>query len=51
MLGWDLLLVPYQQARSVFVPEVAAFVPVLLFIAFIWACMDYLRRRNWMIKI
>jgi predicted acyltransferase len=51
MLGWDLLLAPYRQARSVFVPEVAAFVPVLLFIAFIWACMDYLRRRNWMIKI
>ena len=51
MLGWDLLLVPYGEARSVVAPEVAAFIPVLLFIAFIWACMNYLRRRNWMIKV
>jgi predicted acyltransferase len=51
MLGWDLLLVPYRQACSVVPPQVAAFVPVLLFIAFIWACMDYLRRKGWIIKI
>jgi predicted acyltransferase len=51
MLGWDLLLYPYYQARSVLAPEVAAFGPVLLFIAFIWACMNYLRRRNWLIKV
>ena len=51
MLGWDLLLVPYSQTRTALAPEVAAFVPVLLFMAFIWACMNYLGRRNWLIKV
>jgi hypothetical protein len=32
-------------------PELAAFVPVGIFLLFIWACMFYLWRRKWLIRI
>ncbi|MEO5775088.1 MAG: heparan-alpha-glucosaminide N-acetyltransferase domain-containing protein [Sphingomicrobium sp.] len=51
MLGWDLFLQPYREARALLTPEFAALVPVTLFIAFIWLCVAYLWRRNWVIKI
>lgn len=51
MLGWDLLLQPYREARSILTPEFAALIPVMLFVAFIWTCMVYLYRKNWVIKI
>ena len=51
VLGWDLLQAPYRQLKPTVGPEVAAFVPVLLFIAFIWLAMFYLWRKRWLIRI
>lgn len=51
MLGWDLLLVPRRWALALVPPEVAALVPILLYMAVIWAAMEWLRRRNWIIKV
>jgi predicted acyltransferase len=51
MLGWDLLQRPYKSLVPTIGPELAAFVPVGIFIAFIWACMFYLWRRKWLIRI
>ena len=51
LLGWDLLQQPYQQLVPILGPELAAFVPVLLFLAFIWLCMFYLWRKRWLVRI
>lgn len=50
-LGWDLLQAPYRRLRAVIGPQLASFVPVLLFLAFIWVCMFYLWRKRWLIRI
>ena len=50
-VAWQILLVPFQAVRGALGDGLAAFVPVLIYIGFIWACMDYLRRRHWIIKI
>jgi hypothetical protein len=50
-LGWDLLQAPYRALRMGIAPQLAAFVPVLLFLAFIWLCMFYLWRKRWLIRI
>lgn len=51
MLGWDLLQRPYRAVMQSVGPELAAFLPVGIFIAFVWACMFYLWRRKWLIRI
>lgn len=51
LLGWDLLQLPYRALRPGIGPQLAAFAPVLLFLAFIWLCMFYLWRRRWLIRI
>ena len=51
LLGWDLLQLPYQQLRPVVGPQLAAFAPVLLFLAFVWLSMFYLWRKHWLIRI
>lgn len=51
MLGWDLLQRPYQALVPLIGTELAAFVPVGLFMLFIWACMVYLWRKKWVIRI
>ncbi len=51
LLGWDLLQAPYRQLKPVIGPQLASFVPVLLFLAFIWLCMFYLWRKRWLIRI
>jgi predicted acyltransferase len=51
LLGWDLLQLPYKQLRPAIGPELAAFAPVLLLLAFIWLCMFYLWRKRWLIRI
>jgi predicted acyltransferase len=50
-LGWDLLQAPYRQLKPTIGPQLASFVPVLLFLAFIWLCMFYLWRKRWLIRI
>ena len=51
LLGWDLVQLPYTQLRSTIGPELAAFAPVLLYLAFIWVAMFYLWRRRWLVRI
>jgi predicted acyltransferase len=51
MLGWDLLKRPYQALVPAIGTQLAAFVPVGVFLLFIWACMAYLWRRKWLIRI
>jgi predicted acyltransferase len=50
-VAWQILLVPFQAARGALGDGLAAFIPVLIYIGFIWLCVDYLRRRGWLIKI
>ena len=51
LLGWDMVQLPYKQLRPAVGPELAAFAPVLLYLAFIWLAMFYLWRRRWLIRI
>jgi predicted acyltransferase len=51
MLGWDLLQNPYHALVPTLGTALAAFVPVGLFLLFIWGCMAYLWRSNWLIRI
>lgn len=51
MPTWQIMLVPFQALRGTLGDGLASFVPVLLYIAFLWLCVDYLRRRKWVIKI
>ena len=51
MVGWPMALQPAEWARPIIGDGAAALIPVLLFVAFIWLCMAYLRHRRWIIKI
>jgi predicted acyltransferase len=51
LLGWDLLQLPYRLLTPSIGPQVAAFAPVLLFLAAVWLCMLYLWRKRWLIRI
>ena len=51
LLGWDLLLQPYRNLVPSVGTELAAFVPVGIYMALIWLCMFYLWRRKWMVRI
>jgi predicted acyltransferase len=51
MLGWDLLLQPYRAASGAVGPELAAFIPVAMYIFAIWLAMYYLWKKRWIIKI
>jgi predicted acyltransferase len=51
MLGWDLLLQPYRAASAAVGPELAAFIPVAMYIFAIWLAMYYLWKKHWIIKI
>ena len=51
MLGWDLLLQPYRAASGAVGPELAAFIPVAMYIFAIWLAMFYLWKKRWIIKI
>jgi predicted acyltransferase len=51
LLGWDLLQLPYRCLSPTIGTQLAAFTPVLLFLALIWLCMFYLWRKRWLIRI
>lgn len=51
MVGWRPLFAPFELARPVIGEPAAALIPITLFTAFIWLCMAYLRRRNWIIRV
>lgn len=51
MVGWDLLLLPYRWLEKGLPGEVASLLPVFLYMALIWAAMEWLRAKNWIIKV
>ena len=51
VLGWDLLMQPYRMGRGAVGPEVAAFIPVAIYMFGIWLAMYYLWKKRWIIKI
>lgn len=51
LLGWDLLLAPWRHLAGRAPPMVASLVPVLLYMALLWAAMAWLRRRGWFVKV
>ena len=51
VLGWDLLQAPYRALSPAIGPELASFVPVGLYMLFIWLAVYYLWRRKWFVRI
>lgn len=51
VVTWDLLLAPFRATREVLGDGVASLLPIALYMAFIWAAMEWLRRLKWFIKI
>jgi len=51
VLGWDLLQAPYRALSPSIGPELASFVPVGLYMLFIWLAVYYLWRRKWVVRI
>ncbi|RYD59981.1 MAG: DUF1624 domain-containing protein [Sphingomonadales bacterium] len=48
---WQIMLVPFQWLRGPIGDPLAAFVPVLLYIAMLWLFVEYLRRKRWIVRI
>lgn len=51
ILSWGAVTAPYRWAEPLVGSPVAALIPVIIFILLVWWPMDYLRRRNWIIKV
>ncbi|MCA1199587.1 heparan-alpha-glucosaminide N-acetyltransferase domain-containing protein [Sphingomonas sp. R647] len=51
VVAWDLLLIPFHATRATLGDPLASLIPVALYMVLIWAAMEWLRRRNWIIKI
>lgn len=51
MVGSRPLLLTLEWARPLIGERAATLIPVLLFIAFIGACMAYLQKRRWIVRI
>lgn len=51
VVGWDLLLAPFRASRATIGDPVAALIPIALYMALIWSALEWLRRKNWIIKI
>ncbi len=51
MIAWDVFMKPARAVMPIIGAANAALIPPLLSIAFVWVCMDYLRRKNWIVRI
>lgn len=51
MVTWDLFLVPFRATRRTLGDPIASLLPILLYLGLIWAAMEAMRRRGWIIKI
>ena len=51
MPAWDILMSSFHWLRPHVSDGWASFLPVLIYTAIIWLCVDYLRRKRWIIKI
>ncbi len=48
---WDLLLLPFRALRESLGDPIASLLPILLYMSLIWAAMEWLRRKGWIVKI
>lgn len=51
ILAGDLFKAPYRWAEPLVGGPMAELIPVVMFVGLVWACMAYLQRRNWVIRI
>lgn len=51
VVTWDVLLLPFHATRGLLGDPVASLLPVLGYMVLIWAAMEGLRRKRWIIKI
>ena len=51
MPTWDLLRAPFDATRSVLGDASASLLPIALYLLLIWACMEGLRRKGWILRI
>lgn len=51
MPAWDLLSLPYEASRRRLGEPLASLLPIGLYLLFIWACMEGLRRKGWILRI
>lgn len=51
VVGWDLLLMPFHATCGVLGDGIATLLPVAIYMVLIWAAMEWLRRKRWIIKI
>ena len=51
VVTWDLLLLPFHATRAAIGDPLASLLPVAIYLVLIWAAMEWLRRKGWIIKI
>lgn len=51
MVGWDLFFATYSATATMVSPAVAALVPIVLYMAMLWAFVAWLARKGWIVKI
>ena len=51
VVTWDLLLLPFRALRESLGDPIASLLPILLYMSLIWAAMEWLRRKGWIVKI
>ena len=51
VVTWDLLLLPFRALRETLGDPLASLLPILIYMLLIWAAMEWLRRKGWIIKI
>lgn len=51
VLAWQAMELPFQALRPLFGAQLAATVPSMVFIAFLWWIAAYMANRRWLVKI
>ena len=51
MIGWDLLVAPFTVAKNIMPETLASLIPIGIYMTLIWLCVEWLRRKRWMIKV
>ena len=51
MPGWDLLMAPFVATREVLGDRLATLLPILLYLGFLWLCLELMRRKGWIARI
>lgn len=51
MVTGDLFLAPFRATRGLIGDPLASLLPILLYMLVLWVCMEWLRRKDWFVKI